>query len=76
MTHKKDFWIPQYRYQLVEWLAKYFYEPPKNFKEWSKAKCYAVYFRIHRNPSCVPTKGVAEIVGDNEERFHQDDQGQ
>ena len=41
-----DFWVPRYKWELVEWLSKRYPEDRKRFERMEKRRLYAIYFRI------------------------------
>lgn len=40
----RNYWIPKYKWELVAWFTLNM--PSFNVKGWSKAKLYAVYFKL------------------------------
>ena len=45
-TSSRNFWIPQYRYQVENWLSKRYPEDSKKFKRMARSQLYAIYFSI------------------------------
>lgn len=41
-----NFWIPKYKYELVEVLSKIY--PDDNFNRYNKRRLYAIYFNMRR----------------------------
>lgn len=41
----KDFWVPQYKYQLVEFLTK-IYGGKSKWNKMNKKRLYAIYFSL------------------------------
>ena len=52
-----DFWIPQWKYQLVDWLARHFNTNASKFERIKKNRLYAMYIKIRR--------GYEELDGGN-----------
>ena len=47
----RDFYLPKFKYELVDWLNKYCYahnKPLKNFHKMGKKQLYAIYFNIRK----------------------------
>ena len=40
------YWIPTYKYQLVDWLSKHFHEKESAFNNMAKKQLYAIYLRV------------------------------
>ena len=38
-----DYWIPKYKYQVVEWLSNHYKEPKSRYNRWSTKRVYKVY---------------------------------
>jgi len=43
----RSFFIPQYKWQLIQWLSNRY--PETNFKNMSKKRLYAIYYNRRRN---------------------------
>ena len=43
-----DFWIPRWKWQLVDWLTRHFDEPACKFERIKKNRLYAMYIKIRR----------------------------
>ena len=65
-----DFWMPQYKYQLVEWLSKY--DQFHNWNRMKKKQLMAIYInirkkggRINEKISLVPPMFIQRIKSNN-----------
>lgn len=51
------YWIPQYKYQLVEWLNTYYYATksifPTNFSRMRKKQLLAIYINIRKKGGLI-----------------------
>lgn len=42
------YWKPQFKWQLVEWLCRWFKEPRGKYERMGKKQLYAIYFRVRQ----------------------------
>ena len=41
-----DFWVPRYRWELIEWLSQRYPERKGEFERMKKGRLYAIYFTV------------------------------
>lgn len=49
MKGRYDFWIPKYRFELIEWLRNNFPADQRRFSKMTKAQLYAIYFEVRKS---------------------------
>jgi len=42
----KDYWIPKFKYELVDWLSKRYPGEQHKFGNMNKKRLYAIYFSV------------------------------
>jgi len=57
-----DFWVPQWKWQLVDWLTRHFNEPASKFKRMKKNRLYAIYIKVRKGEVRVKGRGYEELV--------------